>query len=300
MKTLELTIALLALLHVGTASAQEPTVKLNVPGFARPLVEKWVQEYSKTAGDVHFQLSKGASGNDGERTVSFIATDGRPTVKTVLVGQYAVLPVVNRQSDAEQLLAGKALNAKKLKSLFFIKDEFADDQRESKVEKAVHIYSGNSRQSVSRAFAALFKEEPTQFKGKKISGDDLFLNTALSRDPLGVTINALPNIFDLQNRQLRQQLALVPLELDRQGRQVMDGGRLDDIIRLLEQQRFDAIPIGKIGIVYDKRDSGVSAFVQWILTHGVQYIHEYGLLQLSEKELTASIRLASQQDLAQK
>ena len=123
---------------------------------------------------------------------------------------------------------------------------------------------------------------------------------ALSRDPLGVAINSLSNIFDLKSRHLRNDLSLVPLDIDKHGEQVLDEARLDDIILLLEQQQFAEIPTGKVGVDYDHRNASQNAFVRWILTDGNKYIHEYGLLQLPQKELTAQLHRTEQQELAQK
>lgn len=122
----------------------------------------------------------------------------------------------------------------------------------------------------------------------------------MSRDPLGIAINSLSNIFDLQSRQLRSDLAIVPLDIDKHGEQVLDEARLDDIILLLEQQQFAEIPTGKIGLSYNHHDGILNQFVRWILTDGNKYVHEYGLLELSQKEVTAQLRLTEQQDLAQK
>jgi len=122
----------------------------------------------------------------------------------------------------------------------------------------------------------------------------------LSRDPLGIAINSLSNIFDLQSRQLRSDLAIVPLDIDKHGEQILDEARLDDIILLLEQQQFAEIPIGKLGLQYDHHNSSQNAFVRWILTDGNKYIHEYGLLQLPQKELTAQLHRTEQKELAQK
>ena len=41
-------------------------------------------------------------------------------------------------------------------------------------------------------------------------------------------------------------------------------------------------------------------FAAWVLRNGVQYVHQYGLLSLSAKELTAQQHRVAQQDLAQK
>lgn len=278
-----------------TVQAQNEKVTLRVQNSVRPLVEKWVAEYSKT-NDIAFQIATGKA-QDNENSISFVTEQDDDAV---FFARYAVLPVVNKASEAEQLLGSKRLNAKKLKSLFFVKDEYEDDTKESKAEKSLHIYTGNSQQSASRAYAASFKQETSNYKGKKISGDDSFLNVALNRDPLGVAINSLSNIFDLQSRQLRENLTLVPLDIDKHGEQVLDEARLDDIILLLEQQQFAEIPTGKIGLDYDRHNSQLNAFVRWILTDGNKYIHEYGLLQLPQKELTAQLHRTEQQELAQK
>jgi len=274
------TIALLLGLQVSqSAGAQNEQVTLRVQHSVRPLVEKWVAEYTKINHDAAFRIVTGKATNT-EHQISFVTEQADDAV---FVARYAVLPVVTKSSEAAQLLGSKRLNAKKLKSLFFVKDEF-----------------DNSQQSASRAYAQSFKQETSSFKGKKISGDDSFLNTALSRDPLGIAINSLSNIFDLQSRHLRSDLAIVPLDIDKHGEQILDEARLDDIILLLEQQQFAEIPTGKIGLSYNHHDGILNQFVRWILTDGNKYVHEYGLLELSQKEVTAQLRLTEQQDLAQK
>ena len=187
-------------------------VTLRVPNFARPLVEKWVTEYQKTNTRADFQFVTGKSQNTENDLV--LTTDD----DAVLVARYAVLPVTTRGSEADQLVGGHALNAKKLKQLFFVKDELEDERKEGKLEQRLHIVTGNSLLSASRLYAKNFNQETVNYKGKKISGDDSFLNLAISRDPLSVTVNSLSNIFDLESRQLRQTLALLPLDVDKQER----------------------------------------------------------------------------------
>ena len=282
MKKSIFTIALLLGLQVSqTVGAQNEQVTLRVQNAVRPLVEKWVAEYQKTNHNTTFQIVSGKPTNT-EHQISFVTEQD---AEAVFFARYAVLPITVKDSEAAKLLGSKRLN---------------DDTKESKTEQALHIYTGNSQQSASRTWANNFKQETSNYKGKKISGDDSFINTAISRDPLGVAVNSLSNIFDLQSRQLRQNLAIIPLDIDKHGKQILEEGRLDDVIQLLEQEHFAEIPTGKIGVEYDHHDSQLNAFVRWILTDGNKYIHEYGLLQLTPKELTAQLHRAEQQDLAQK
>jgi hypothetical protein len=274
--------------------SQGEKISLHVPNFARGLVEKWVIEYRKTNPKVDFQFVSGKSHDQGNSI--FVTTDD----DAIRVARLAVLPVTAKGSEAQQLVGSHALNAKKLKSLFFVKDELDDERKESKLEQQLHIITGNSQQSASRLYATHFHQETADYKGKKIQGDDSFLNLAISRDPLGVTLNSLSNIFDLESRVLNPSLALLPLDIDRQGRQVLGEGRLDDIIQLLEQEEYTEIPVGSVGLSYSHANPVLNDFAAWVLRNGVQYVHQYGLLSLSAKELTAQQHRVAQQDLAQK
>lgn len=276
-----------------TASAQTEKISLRIPNFARPLVEKWANDYKKANHNIDFQFTIGKSQDNNTLTLTTDA-DG------ISFARYAVLPVTTKDSEAAHLTASHRLNSKKLRSLFFVKDEWDDDTKDSKADQQVHVYTGNSTLSASRLYASHLKQESANYKGKKISGDDSFLTTAINRDPLGITVNYLSNIYDLNSRELRPTLALLPLELDKQGRQTFENGRLDNIIDLLEQEQYAEIPIGNIAFEYNHANTAVNDFVRWILTIGVQDLHQYGLLSLPQKELVAQQHRVDQKFLAQK
>ena len=140
MKKSVFTIALLLGLQVSLAAgAQDKKVTLHVPHFARPLVEKWVAEYHKTNTDIDFLFVAGKS-QDNDNSISLTTDDG-----SVLVARYAVVPVTMKGSEAEHLIGSHALNAKELKRLFFVNDNLDDEQNESKLDRSIHILTGNHR-----------------------------------------------------------------------------------------------------------------------------------------------------------
>lgn len=284
MKKILYTIALILGLQVSLTAQENEKVAIRVPNFARPLVEKWVAEYQKANSGVEFQFVT-AKSQDTDNTIQF-TTDGG----AVYIARYAVLPITASESQAQQLIGTHKLNAKRLKTLFFVDEDLDDDEADTK--EVLHVYTGNGQQSVSRVYASHFKQTANDYKGKKIAGDDSFLNTAVSRDPLGVTVNTLSNIADLNSRQLKPELALLPLDVDKESRQILSEGQLDAIINLLEQRSFDEIPIGKVGLTFNRNNARVNDFVQWIMAYGIQYVHEYGLLELPKKELTAQLHKA--------
>ena len=267
---------------------------IKSPRFARPLVEKWIEEYAKTEPGVTFQLVKGSGNQDNiDLLVSFDNQDAdtKDFSHIIYIGETAALPITARSSEAARLLEGKHLNAKKLKQLFFLNDDFDEDVKKNKTFEAITVYSGSNATSVASSFAHNFGEESANFRGKRIAGDDLFLNTAIAKDPLGVTFNTLSNIFDLQSRHLKSDLSLVGLDLKKDlEKSFTDNGSLDDVLTILENGKPAEVTIEKVGITFNNADNAVNRFLEWVLENGIKYNHQYGLLNLDSKVAEAQTK----------
>jgi ABC-type phosphate transport system substrate-binding protein len=277
---------------------------IKSPRFARPLVEKWIEEYAKTEPGVVFQLVQGSGNQDNiDLLVEFDnqEKDGNNFSHIVFFGETAVLPITARSSEAARLLEGKHLNSKKLKQLFFLNDDLDEEVKKNKVFESITIYSGSNASSVASSFAHHFSEESANFRGKRIAGDDLFLNTAIAKDPLGVTFNTLSNIFDLESRQLKSELSLVSLDLKKELESSFnENGTLDDVLNTLESSKSAEVAIEKVGITINNPDEAVNRFLQWVLENGTKYNHEYGFLNLDNKEAKAQINQVNNVLTAQK
>ena len=273
----------------GTNNSENNVRTIKSPRFARPLIEKWIEEYSKIEPGVTFQIVKG-SANQNDIDLSIVSDNQANTNinsinQIVYFGETAVLPITARSSEAARLLEGKRLNAKKLKQLFFLnEDDFEEDVKKNKAFETIVVYSGSNAASVASSFAHNFGEESSSFRGKRISGDDLFLNTAITKDPLGVTFNALSNVFDLKNRHVKADLSIVGLDLKKDlANTFSENGSLDDVLQTLEKGKPSEIAIEKVGIVFSITDDAVNRFLKWVLENGTKYNHEFGLLNLDNK-----------------
>ena len=273
----------------GANNSENNVRTIKSPRFARPLIEKWIEEYSKTEPGLTFQIVKG-SANQNDIDLSIVSDNQANTNinsinQIVYFGETAVLPITARSSEAARLLEGKRLNAKKLKQLFFLnEDDFEEDVKKNKAFETIVVYSGSNAASVASSFAHNFGEESSSFRGKRISGDDLFLNTAITKDPLGVTFNALSNVFDLKNRHVKADLSIVGLDLKKDlANTFSDNGSLDDVLQTLEKGKPSEIAIEKVGIVFSITDDAVNRFLKWVLENGTKYNHEFGLLNLDNK-----------------
>ena len=293
MKRIAFTIALILSLGLSNVWAEGNGTNSGVrtikaPRFARPLVEKWIEEYAKTQPGVEFQIAK-SSQNQGNIDLN-VVFDNQDTKSEdfshtiVYFGEFAVLPITASGSEAAKVLEGKHLNSKKLKQLYFLNDDFDEDVKKIKQFEKLFIYSGSNATSVASSFAHNFGEESANFRGKRISGDDLFLNPALTKDPLGVSFNALPNIFDLKSRHIKSDLTLISIDVKKNLEDSFsDKATLDEVISILENGKVSEVAIEKVGVSYNGADDAVNQFLQWVLTNGVKYNHEFGLLNLDNK-----------------
>ena len=311
MKKIVLAIAVLLSINISSVWAEGNSTNtssvryVKAPRFARPLVEKWISEYAKTQPGVEFQIAKG---NQNQGNVDLNVVFDSKDTKTkdfshivVYFGEFAVLPITASGSEAAKVLEGKHLNSKKLKQLYFLNDDFEEDVKKIKQFEKLVIYSGSNATSVASSFAHNFGEESSNFRGKRISGDDLFINTALLKDPLGVSFNALPNIFDLQSRHIKSNLTLIGIDVKKNlEKNFSDEATLDEVIAALENGKIQEVAVEKIGVSYNIADDAVNQFLNWILTAGTKYNHEYGLLNLDNKQSQAQIEKVKSEFTAQK
>ena len=291
MKSINL-VALVALLlsastQLQAETSEEGVYRIKAPRFARPLVEKWITDYHKV--DSRMRLEIAGAGEKADISFSIYKKVGNADDdNTVWFGQYAILPVTARQGEAAKYFSHHRLSKKKLRDLFFIVDEFDNTPEKDKQKRALVAYSCSHAHCLASAYASYFGQTVASLKGKKISGDDAFLTTAINRDHEGISFNALYNLYDLDSRHLKSDVSLIPLDVKKQqAQQLTDEATLDGLIALLEHERVDGIPVEPIGLSVSAPDERLSRFLNWVVTIGKEHNHEFGLLNLDDKTLAA-------------
>ena len=178
-----------------------------------------------------------------------------------------------------------------MKELFFEKDDLEIDSESAKEQKHdVIVYSGNNANSFSASFSAYFGYSPVELRGKKISGDDIFLIHAVQNDHVGVTFNNLSYLFDIETRKLKEGLALIPLDVRKEQREVLKQADMDQTIALLEREQIQLIPVLNFGFIYQNNNRQAQKFLTWILTEGQQHNQAFGFLQVEDKILAAQLK----------
>jgi ABC-type phosphate transport system substrate-binding protein len=272
-------------------SASQEIVYIKGIRFVDALLEKWISEYSKTHPDVSLSFAGKDVNKHSIEVIPFeIQEDDTLQTSTTIVsfGKYAILPIAGKNNALPDELKKKKLNGKRLKELFFEKDILAEDYEPDKKEKYdITVYSGNHPYSVSRSFAGHFGYETSSLKGKKIAGDDVYLNNAVKKDTKGVSFNNLNYIFNTESRRLNEDIVLLPLDLKKEYAEILNLQNLDETITLLENKNIDLIPVEELTFVLPgKINPATLQFLEWALSEGQDNLRTFGFLRLDDKALT--------------
>jgi ABC-type phosphate transport system substrate-binding protein len=268
----------------------QDVIRIKSVKFALPLVEQWISGYAKVNPNARIVIAdKDVDSNeiDIQLLISDVQRDSLYSNQFYSsVGRYAILPIAGKNNTLLDDLNKKKLNSKRLKELFFEKDMLDDDYEPAKEKYNATVYSGYTLSSVTQPFAVHFGYEPSNLKGKKISGDDIYLINAVQKDDTGVSFNNLNYLYDLNSRQLKKELAILPLDLKKEYSEILAESDLDKLIGLLEDKTIELIPVEELSFVLQNQiDPAVKDFLKWVLSEGQSYNHQYGFLNLDAKTL---------------
>jgi len=135
-------------------------------------------------------------------------------------------------------------------------------------------------------------------RGHGVKGDDQDLAKAVKKDINGFSFNNLGFIYDINTRKQVVSIAIIPIDLNENGKIDADEkiySTLDDVLNYAEKTKNPKLPAENVNAIFRKNSrKDVTDFLQWILTKGQQYDHEYGFLHLdasiaeSERQLLLS------------
>jgi len=270
-------------------AAKEPVV-ISGTKFTYPLIEKWIAEYQKVNPNANIKLA--AKANAGQTSdLSIIAhqpaqNELQPNQEIIYTGRYALLPVTNNNNPILVDAAKKGLNKKELDKLFFEVIDYDSDEPVQKSKFKANIYSRDNQACASTALAGYFGHQSSEIRGKKVFGDDIYLLSAIKKDSIGLTYNNLGYLYDVNSRNLKEGIALLPIDLKKEAKPILSGN-LDEVLSVLEATKVETVPVERIGFVYSDQNARkeVSEFLKWVLTDGQKFNHDKGFLNLDKQAL---------------
>jgi len=258
------------------------TIRITGTRLAYPIFQKWADEYTKLHPEVKFQVSKVPADSADLLIVSYTLrpADVKEGQAVIALTRYAQLPVVSsRRPDVA------ALQAKGFSESAFRQVYFSGRQENIPSLYTFTVYKRQQPACASIAFANHFGSGQQDIKGKGVTGDDRDLLAAVKRDSSGISYNNLGFLYDLNTRKPVDSIAIIPIDLNENGRTDADENiyaSLDEVLGFIERTHHPRIPLENVNVLIRKNnpDGEVTAFLQWVLSTGQQYNHAYGFINL--------------------
>ena len=277
--------AFLATLITVSALAQ-PARVIRITGtrLAYPLFQRWADEYTRLHPGVKFVISKTPADSADLLIVShqLSPADIKEGQTALVVSRYVQLPVVNKQRSDVASLQSKGFDDAAFRQVYF-----SDGTGPGPSLYQFTVYKRQQPACASIAFANHFGSEQRDIKGVGVVGDDKDLLAAVKRDPDGISYNNLGFLYDLRSRKLIDSIAIVPIDLNGNGKIDPEEniyGSLDEVISFVERTHHPKIPLENVNVLYRKDGPAkeVVPFLQWVLSEGQQYNHDYGFINLDK------------------
>lgn len=288
----------------GENAAKEPVV-ISGTKFTYPLIEKWIAEYQKVNPNANIKLA--AKANAGQTAdLNIIAhqpaqNELQANQEIIYAGRYALLPVTNNNNPILAAVAKKGLNKKELDKLFFEVVDYDSDEPAQKSKYRANIYARDNQACASTTLAGYFGHQSSEIRGKKVFGDDIYLLSAIKKDSIGLTYNNLGYLYDINSRNLKEGIALLPLDLKKDAKTIQSGN-LDDVLNVLEATKVETVPVERIGFVYSQQNARkeVAEFLKWVLSDGQKFNHDKGFLNLDKQAVAEQANRLSEKLLTLK
>lgn len=281
-------ISACALKGMGQQSNQPHVVRVTGARFAYPLLQNWIDRFSKEHPDIQVIIESRGSADPSQYDVLLEAFEHPDEVRQqreyVYIARYAVLPIANSRSQFAAVYREKGLNKDLISGIFF-HDLFAD-KSELEIKAPFTVYTRLQKAGVPIIFSSYFGYEQKDIRGKSIAGADEHLIKALLRDTTGISYAPLSLVYSHTSGKPLDGIDVLPVDLNGNGR-VSDEEKfyedLPSVIAHLEKgtpTNLQNIPIAYLHFSVDKKTASpeVLRFLTWLINNGVSDLHSFGYL----------------------
>ncbi len=309
-------VSLFAFLWLSACSPEKPAETASTSGelsgsitisgaFALyPLMTRWGEEFHAQYPGVTFDISAGGAGKGMTDVLSsavdigMVSREIRPEEQEqgaywVSVAKDAVFPVVNAENPVLADLLVKGITREIFVKIYLTGEitTWGEVVGKPEITDTIHVYTRSDAAGAPEVWAAYLGGVQEDLLGVGVSGDPGLLDTVV-KDPLGIGYNNLGYAFDLASDQPVNGAVVVPIDMNgdavAQPEELLE--TMSEATAMVAAGKYPSPPARALNLVTNGKPGGiVQVFLQWVLTHGQQYVGEAGYVTLSQDILTESL-----------
>jgi len=298
---------LFTLSHAGAKTgkaAYRGNIRISGAWALYPMMVKWAEEFKKVHPGVRIDISAGGAGKGVADALSGLVDIGmvsrelrteelRQQLFYVAVVKDAVFPTINQKNPASKALLAKGLKKKDLQDLWISGRPLTWGELTGTAgRQKVRVYTRSDSCGAAETWAKYLGVSQEDLKGVAVYGDP-GVAEAVRRDLSGIGYNNLNYAYDMKTGLPLPGLAVVPIDVNENGRIDPDEylSTKKDAILAVQSGRYPSPPARSLYLVTKESfRSPAKEFVQWILTDGQKYVDEAGYLKIGGPQLKEALK----------
>lgn len=269
-----------------------------------PMMQRWQEEFQAQYPDVAFDVSAGGAGKGMADTLAGIVDIGmvsrEVTPEEEAKGAYwvpvtidAVVPTINTSNPVFVELMQAGLTQQDFARIFITGElkTWGEAVGRPEITDEIHVYTRSDAAGAPETWAKYLGARQEDLLGVGIFGDPGLVE-AVVNDPFGIGFNNIGYAYDFVSGAPLDGIAVLPIDVN--------GNRLADADEVLESKtkavemiaagKYPSPPARPLYLVTLQKPSGVtSAFIEWILTDGQQFVGEAGYVPLTADQLKQAL-----------
>lgn len=278
------------------------TGKIQISGaFALyPLAVRWADEFRQLHPNVKIDISGGGAGKGMTDVLSQMVDIGMVSREVypeerakgalaIAVVKDAVVPTVNVNNPLYGELRKKGLSLMAAQDLWSGKYATWGQLLGTASDVPVHVFTRSDACGAAETFAAWLGKRQEDLKGTAVFGDP-GVASAIQKDRVGIGFNNIAYVYDQKTQKPYEGLAVIPIDLDGNGRITADEDFYATSKRLtqaIKAGKFPSPPARDLYMVTKGKpgaNTALAAFLRYVLTEGQKYAEETGYISLQKDQ----------------
>ncbi len=284
-------------------SAENQTIKISGAWALYPMMVQWAQAYQQLHPEVRIDISAGGAGKGMADVLAGLADIGMVSREIraeetargaafIPVVKDAVFPVINRANPVYADIQRKGMTRSRFIDLWMNgKNLTWGDLAATSETKPVVLYTRSDACGAAETWAKYLSGQQEDLQGTAVYGDP-GIAEAVRKDLLGIGYNNLGYAFDLQNGQVVQGLAVIPIDVNENGAVDVEEeiDTKEKAVRAIIAGIYPSPPARNLYLAaHNAFPPAANAFVRWILTQGQVLVDPAGYVKLSSEQVQASL-----------
>ncbi len=271
-----------------------------------PLMVKWAKEFQILHPEVSIDVSAGGAGKGVTDALGGMVNIGMISREisqeeinkgawVVAVAKDAVVPIICKDNPYIQTVVNYGLKKEIFQDIFVTGKlkKWGDVTGRTTDKDAIKVFTRSDACGAAETWAKFLNKKQEDLKGTGVFGDPGIVE-AIQKEKFGIAYSNIAFVFNAQTKLKNDNIYIVPIDINGNG--IVDDNEqfyddLNGMTKAIETGKYPSPPARDLFLVCKGKpnDNITKAFIEFILTHGQQFINDAGYVKLPNDKITKGL-----------